>query len=245
MKTRTLLASVWLVQFLTFLTSSLRGAGGIEVVQSLVDGVKIEGPSAEGFHAQFIAHIAHFKPGSGLELLEPYYVRISNNSTRAIVRFIVRSERPNKSGQPVAGTLVSDHPLGHRFLPGTTELRSGVGGANPSAPNLSAAAYLRASIDAVVFENGEFVGPDTGGNFEKIKAHEEKITSLLVNLNSLGLASQDAVLSRLDSLLKSQSFFDQVVARQLKFAFSLPDQGREYFRLLDDLAAYPAVWRKP
>jgi hypothetical protein len=245
MKTRTLLVSVWLVQFLTCLTSPLRGAGGIEVVPSLVEGVKIEGPNAEGFHAQFIAHIAHFKPGSGLDLLEPYYVRISNNSARAIVRFIVRSERPNKSGQPVAGTLISDHPLGDRLMPGTTELLSGIGGANPSAPYLAAAPYLRASIDAVVFENGEFVGPDAGGNFEKIKAHEEKITSLLVDLNSLGLGSKDAVLSRLDPLLKSQSFLDQVVAKQLKFAFSVPDQGREYFRLLDDLAAYPAVWRKP
>jgi hypothetical protein len=214
----------------------------MEVVPSAVEGVTIDGPNAEGFHAEFLTLLAKTKPEWGLAAVEPYHVRISNKIGRAIVLYIIRSERLD-TGYPIVGTVTRGHPGADRLLAGSTELelagRAFFGPWNTPPTSL----HIRVSLDAVVYENGEFRGPDVEGNFAKMKAHQEQIGALLADSTAPGPGSKQAVLARLDALRDSESFWDHAAALQLRFLFSLADERRAYFQKLNEMAADPPVWR--
>jgi hypothetical protein len=232
---------------LAFMVAPMWGAQGVEIVPSLVDGVAMEGPDSAGFHAQFLVSIAPtgVAPAALKEvsLVESYSVRISNNSSRNIAQVFVRYDFLGKDGQPIHWRYGRGYPAGHRFLPGSTDIMRGV------APNqlasFAASPYLRTSVDAVVFEDGEVAGPDVGGLFAKEKAHEQENRSLIAELNDLGLGPKDQVLARIDAMRNGEAPLHQADAVKLKGYFSNTfDQGRSYLRLLSELLVEPVLWRR-
>jgi hypothetical protein len=104
----------------------------------------------------------------------------------------------------------------------------------------------------MIFDNGEFIGPDKGNYFERKKSYDESIRPFLVDLETLGVASRDAILSRLNKEIAETSVQESELAntavRRLKGFLGPPEAGtngtKGYLRYLDELIAEPSIWRK-
>jgi len=140
----------------------VRCADSVEVSPSGIEGVLIEAPGAVGFHDQFVARMAQFGNKPDLVKLEPFFVRVTNRTRRPISHLVLRYD---VSG--VVWTSVMHFPAGMTFDPGVSQVMT-IAQPNPSFTKpLSAASRVIASVDAVIFDNGEFVGRTRVGTLHR------------------------------------------------------------------------------
>jgi hypothetical protein len=232
------------------------GASAVQIIPSTIDGIVLDGAGAEGFDQQFEAHLAAFQKNPVFSRTvapiimraKPFYVRVSNHGVRTAVYYVIRIELQRKDGQPIVSTITRSTHLKSRLVPGWSEVQD-CGVSNSShLDTLSASPEVRASIDAVVFDNGELAGPDLGGFFARLRAHQKFVRALLADLNAIGLDNQAAIAGRLDSALKDSAFsvdrfhLDNIIVKNLRMS-SRPAITRGFLDLVDTLEADPPVWR--
>jgi hypothetical protein len=173
---------------------------GVQVSVSDIQehGLGLISPSSTSFSGMFDA-VRENMPGVSLEGIGPYSVFIRNEGRRAVVAFILKWELTKPDGSVVTETnqyvtkysLMGDgisEPGGHIIRTNTAWLAFPGFAMALDAPELMSgdpkfAAYLdrvgnnlgqytnvTLSLDGVFFEDGAFVGPDTTGFYNKVKA---------------------------------------------------------------------------
>ena len=162
----------------------------MKVAASTVAGVEIYGPDT----AEFEAGIAKVLGGVRRELLKaalPYSVIVANNAARIISFLGVRFDMLSRNGKPASVVHYADslrNPEKGDFRPGTKRficaepeyttlvLRGDVAPRTRgpmNLDNLRRMLNMRASLDCVAFEDGEFAGPDSQGAFERLARERE------------------------------------------------------------------------
>jgi len=166
----------------------------LEVLPSPISGIELIGPSQAGFEGI----VEKLVPGPGsrtaLEPVLPYSVAVHNSAERTVVCYTIRFDY-SANGRPAASVLTRDYRTSepklvgavfHLIAPlGAVTQAIATGGSpllpqDPSYPalmkrihDLRQSPRVVASLDSVVYEGGEFVGPDVSGSFESINAKTE------------------------------------------------------------------------
>ncbi len=188
----------------TLLVRSLAGQT-IEFAPSSIPGFQIF--ATGGRDDLFAAAVPDSNGRAAISPVLPMSVYVQNNSTRSAVKFVVRWDWVNTGGKAVADTIVRDFP-NSPFGPQGVRLITPVGGFTQAIEvgqtlSLMGAGYagqmqvydsiarsptIRVSLDAGVFDNGEFQGPDLSGSFAAMTSAHAYIMDFLSELK--GLAGQ-------------------------------------------------------
>jgi hypothetical protein len=193
-----------------------------EVKPSLVRGVEVFTPGSAEFKAAILRLVPEIETRKqGASLLAKSFL-VKNTGTRSIDLFVARYDFANPGGKGVAGVLWQDfRQVGRLFRPGdlwivtpTNTITDQINRAAVSAPALAEAAtfnhlgtlrsspYLSPSVDAVLFSDGEFAGPDASGIFQALSQQRDAYQSLRGEMQAMRAASSDAIRERLEGILK-------------------------------------------
>jgi hypothetical protein len=223
-------------------------------------GIVLDGTGAPGFEDQLDNRIARTRKAAlrassaasarlvdmanNMAQAREFFVRVSNQGGRAVLRYIIRIEMTGKDGKPIASTTDRSFSLKQPFAPGSSEIDS-LGGEDSSYLRiLRASPGLRVSLDAVEFDDGQVVGPDVGDFFSVLKANEKLVHSLLADIDSIGIANKAAISARLDEARRdSHSTLDRMTVISLRPGLMDTTTAAGYLNRLDDLRTMPAVWR--
>jgi len=183
----------------------------VRVTPSEVPGVQISAPDSPEFEAA-LPDILGSAPEELLRPAIPYSVILGNSGTRTIAFFGVRFDMLGARAKQYTVVHYADtlrNPAKADFKPGMkrfvcaepeytslvirgTAVPESRGGANLS--NLKRMLGIRASIDCVAFEDGQFAGPDSRDAFGRL-AHERDVESELVG-QVLSVGDQPSGLER-------------------------------------------------
>ena len=206
----------------TLLAQSLAGQT-IEFAPSTIPGIQIF--AAPGHDDLFAATVPDSNGRDAISPVLPLSVYVQNNSTRSVVRFVVRWDWVNAGGKGVAQTVARDFTLSP-FAPAGVRLVTPVGAFTQAiemgkTSNLLGAGYgslmqtydmiahsptIRVSLDAVVFDNGEFQGPDLFGSFAAITNAHAYIMNLLSDLKALTGQPDQSVQAKLTEVIEAKPF---------------------------------------
>jgi hypothetical protein len=167
----------------------------MKVVPSAVTGVAVHGPDSPAFNDGLAAI-----PGHTRDLLQPaipFSVIVENNSTRTITLVGVRFDMAGPGGKHYSVVHYADalrFPQHADFSPGTRRFVCAepaytalvVRGEIPvpartrgrmNLENLGRMLEIRASLDCIAFDDGEFGGPDSQGAFARLAREREPALS--------------------------------------------------------------------
>lgn len=241
----------------TLLAHSLAGQT-IEFAPSTIPGLQIF--AAQGHDDLFAATVPDSNGRDAISPVLPLSAYVQNNSTRSVVRFVVRWDWVNAGGKSVAQTVDRDFPQspfgfqGVRLITpvGTftqaIEMRqtsrllgAGYGSQMETYNMIARSPIIRVSLDAVVFDNGEFQGPDLFGSFAAITNAHANLMSFFSDLKALAGQPDQNVQAKLTEVIQAKPLgMNQAVsftkrtnqARLLEFI--LTTMGRaEFERVLD------------
>jgi hypothetical protein len=169
----------------------------MKVVPSAVTGVAVHGPDSPAFNDGLAAI-----PGHTRDLLQPaipFSVIVENNSIRTITLVGVRFDMAGTGGKHYSVVHYADalrFPQHADFSPGTRRFVCAepaytalvVRGEIPvpartrgrmNLENLGRMLEIRASLDCIAFDDGEFGGPDSQGAFARLARERELEGALL------------------------------------------------------------------
>jgi hypothetical protein len=244
------------------------GTPAVEIVPSAVPGVALSGPSAPDFASRLAGILPdeevlnRLKPAAGNILI------LTNSTPRAIVFYTLRFEIEGEPVKTVSADF-DDPAIGgktHSFKPESYRLVSIVRGLDPVSDGLAtesrnpevyrqfladAARYsgarIRVSLDNVVFDDGQFSGPDRTGMFDRLRQQSAARHALLEEIRSLDASPDAALQARLESILANTST-DAGALKQKALARSfdavLRRRGRGAMKImLENMVDYPAIRR--
>jgi hypothetical protein len=208
-----------------FLVRSLAGQT-IEFAPSSIPGFQI---FATGGHDDlFAAAVPDSNGRAAISTALPLSVYVQNNGTRSAVKFVVRWDWVNTSGKAVAETIIRDFPYSP-FGPQAVRLITPVGGFTQAietgqTSSLVGAGYasqlqmydriansptIRVSLDAVVFDNGEFQGPDLFGSFAAMTSAHAYIVDFLSELKALAGQPDQNVQAQITAVIQAKPPLEQ------------------------------------
>jgi len=176
----------------------------MRIEPSGIDGVELCGPGSDTFKAALLA-LGQADPDPALRAALPWSVVVSNRTMRPISLLGVRFDMMGRSGKPYSVVQYADmlRQPGHSVIaadgvrmlcaePFYSEL---VRGRQPDSPeaaerarmnieNLSQARNPRASIDCIAFDDGEFLGPDSRGAWDRLATEREAEATLIESVTS-------------------------------------------------------------
>jgi hypothetical protein len=235
---------------------------------SQIDNLEIISPSSPQFES-LVEKIVPDRIGRDvIRPALPYSVIIRNNGDRRVRAIVVRySFFPSATKQePAAGTLMQSYPKG-QFARGAAELFTPAGAVRqvnrPSGPAYEVALRhlaevrkspsIRVSLDAIIFEDGELVGPDEADTFRYLVREGVQLRGLLREIQSMENQSDEVLLARLSSVSREPREFvgshmirDRLAAAEM-LAKSLAKNGRQALnQLIAELLLNPPspdVWK--
>jgi hypothetical protein len=241
----------------TLFARSLAGQT-IEFAPSTIPGFQIF--AAQGHDDLFAAAVPDSNGRDAISPVLPLSVYVQNNSTRSAVKFVVRWDWVNAAGKGVAVTVARDFPRspfgpqGVRLITPVGEftqaiengktsglLGAGYGGRMQTYDMIARSPTIRVSLDAVVFDNGEFQGPDLFGSFALVTTAHADLMNFLSDLKALAGQPDQNVQAKLTEVIKAKSFgviqavsFAKRTATARVLQITLTMQGRaEFERVLD------------
>jgi hypothetical protein len=208
-----------------FLAFGLQSLGQtFEVSPSTVAGVDLLGPA--NFGDLLLKLVPDQAARDALKPAIPYSVVVRNGGSRNIVYCTVRFDFLNIAGKPVSAIARRDYRVSPAFAPGGSHWVAPVGGFTQAVDmgkasslqhsssytvglqqlaNVTQSATIRASLDAVVFDNGELVGPDRSGTFAVLAREADQVKSLVNELRQMDIGSTDeAISARLDQITQEK-----------------------------------------
>lgn len=243
-----------LVPILSLIIAAPVAGQTFSVVPSLVPGISITGPGSVEY-GRAIESQSQLSTAASRELLSsvlPYSVLVSNLSTRTITYYVVRYDYRNSSGVQVNATVRTDRRgSGPTFSPRSNQFAFPIAGladavyggsvslSSPNAINAqsrilrssSQSPEVVASLDAVVFDDGEFVGPDKSNGFTLLNSVASQMQALLEELRVLNQVSRDLVLTRMDEVLGRPAVVGGVlILRPNAAPTAVPPSGEQSFR---------------
>lgn len=241
----------------TLLARSLAGQA-IEFAPSTIPGFQIF--AAQGHDDLFAAIVPDSNGRDAISPVLPLSVYVQNNSTRSAVKFVVRWDWVNAGGKGVADTVARDFtqspfgPQGVRLITpvggftqaiemGNTSslLGAGYGSQMETYDMIARSPTIRVSLDAVVFDNGEFRGPDLFGSFAAMTTAQAYLMNFLSDLKALAGQPDQNVQAKLTEVIQAKPFgLNQAVsfskrtrqARLLQAALTINGRA-EFERILD------------
>ncbi len=225
----------------------------MKVAESTVGGVKVFGPEAP----EFEPHLVNILGRAPRELLRPalpFSVIVENAADRAIALLGMRFDMTGPKGKQYSVVHYADtlrNPEKADLRPGTTRficaepaytslvLRGEVVAetrGRMNLGNLRRMLQIRATLDCVAFDDGEFHGPDSQRAFERITVEREAELALLaevIRLETGPIATLEALL--FEAVQDPEERGRRTVARKL--IEGLASGGR------DELAARVAAYR--
>jgi hypothetical protein len=117
-------------------------------------------------------------------------------------------------------------------------------------------ANVKASLDWVIFDNGEFAGPDLDHGFERMLLEEEARWSVVRALRDMSASSDSEILAFLEDIIRAQPsasyaplLHDYVTLARSRTAMDMRSQlrskGRVQFNsFLTSLVPRATLWRK-
>jgi hypothetical protein len=176
---------VWVLALPAFAQSPLT------VVQpSQIPGIQTDGPATPAF-VEYVSHLSG-DPDVNAALLSRSML-VTNNTDRLVSNLVVRFEYPSPSGKIVSKTLWQEPRSG--FHPGESRLVTL--SAKVKDPDI-----VRASLDSVLFSDGEFYGPDLFGAWAKLVEEQQFVRATRVYLENSGRDMQ-RVQQKLEEIHKS------------------------------------------
>ncbi|HVW87130.1 MAG TPA: hypothetical protein VHB50_20730 [Bryobacteraceae bacterium] len=245
------------------------GAPVVEIVPSAVPGVALSGPSAPDFASRLAGILPdeevlnRLKPAAGNILI------LTNSTLRAIVFYTLRFEIEGQQPVKTVSADFDDPAIGgktHSFKPESYRLVSIVRGLDPVSDGLAtesrnpevyrqfladsarySGARVRVSLDSVVFDDGQFSGPDRTGMFDRLRQQSAARHALLEEIRSLDASPDAALQSRLEGILANTST-DAAAMKQKALARSfdavLRRRGHGAMKImLENMVDYPAIRR--
>ncbi|MEP6714479.1 MAG: hypothetical protein ABJC09_02830 [Terriglobia bacterium] len=172
----------------------------MKVHPSTIPGVAIHGPQAQEFRSALGTILGH-EPQVELQPAIPFSVMVSNNSARAVaflgVRFDLLDARGKRSSVVhYADTLrypeaADFRPGARRFVCAEPAYTALVMRGEPitargrmNLDNLRRMLQVRATVDCVVFDDGEFAGPDSERTFDRLTAERVIEAGFLAELEA-------------------------------------------------------------
>lgn len=158
-----------------FLLGSLLSGQSFEIVRSSVDGVDLIGPGSEEFDMLVSSEIANPDVREDLQSVLAYSVFVRNQDSRPIRLVAIRLGRIDGRGNEIHDILLHDVS---GLADGSSFLLNPVGPVHDYADSRAQASLLQgvrrlerssavtASLDAVVYKDGELIGPDLSDTFE-------------------------------------------------------------------------------
>ncbi|MEP7352687.1 MAG: hypothetical protein ABI824_05600 [Acidobacteriota bacterium] len=195
------------------------------MAESQIPGIRVSGPQTPEF-AKYISDLS-----GGTKINDPETsasvanlltraIVVTNTGNRAIKLFVVRWEFTNARGGRQAEGQWQEFPDNTHFDPGASRLIT-------TNPNLSAAlrspqvdsalaqtgavkgramfqsSSIRVSVDAVLFADGGFNGPDASGIFNELTAEQKFVRGFRAELESLG-PDMEKIETRLREMLSQK-----------------------------------------
>ncbi len=185
----------------------------MKVAPSGVTGVEICGPGSPEFDAGLaeILLLSGSPPVEALRPALPFSVVLANRSARAVAFLGVRFDMTAPRAKPCSVIHYADtlrNPEKADFRPGTARFICaepaytalvGRGGAVPDTrgrmnlENLRRMLQIRASLDCVAFDDGQFAGPDTQGAFARLAQEREVEVGFVAEIVGMGSDSINAI----------------------------------------------------
>lgn len=213
-------------------------------------------------------------PEHGLVLIgEPTHPTLENRSTRRVIIYVLRSETIHQ-GQTLFSTNVRNSlqstrnnvflaKLGqpaaepdHSIAPGASQVVEHVGEIG-MFPNTEGGTIVSLSLDGVVFEDGEFVGPDNGHSFDNITAtiaaerdlHRQVLadraagTDPWEKVRTIAATPNDAITG--PGAQRLYTMKQRIKAKELLSVIQAPKGGVENaVHLARSSEVYPTIWRR-
>jgi len=195
------------------------------VTESTIPGVKLLGQSDPDFQAWLQHSVSGQTSLKGLDPALSVVAIVVNQSPKPIVFYTVRYQILHPNGRMIEYRSSGDrriHPVATQppVSPGDSMLDLPVasfGWQRASAPNQTAyAGFLKAidtlagttitaSLDAVMFQDGQFAGPDQGGTFYRLTTEVSARQELLAQFQAMTGRPDSDVRSMLDSIFAEWS----------------------------------------
>jgi hypothetical protein len=245
------------VILVTLLARSLAGQT-VEFAPSTIPGFQIF--AAQGHDNLFAATVPDSSGRDAISPVLPLSVYVQNNGTRSAVKLVVRWDWVNAGGKGVANTVARDFtlsplgPQGVRLITpvsGFTQavemgqtsslLGAGYGSQMQTYDMIARSPTIRVSLDAVVFDNGEFQGPDLFGSFAATTTAHAYLMSFLSDLKTLAGQPDQNVQAKLTEVIQAKPLglnqavtFSKRTAQARLLQAVLTMKGRaEFERVLD------------
>lgn len=195
------------------------------------NNIELIHPNAAEFR-RALETILEREPDDVLKPALPYSVIVRNNDARAIALLGIRFDMVGPKAKPYSVTHYADtlrHPEKADLRPGamrfvcaepvyTSLVLRGEREVDRRGPmnlkNLRTMLRVRASLDCVGFEDGQFAGPDSLGAFERLAKVRDAELSLLEELLSPGCAIE-SVLGHAMEIPAEQSRDHALLARRM------------------------------
>ena len=214
------ICSALCVTFAALLARSLAGQT-VEFAPSTIPGFQIF--AAQGHDDLFATTVPDSNGRDAISPVLPLSVYVQNNSTRSAVQFVVRWDWVNLGGKGVAYTSARDFtqsPFGPQAVrlitpvAGFTQaietgktsslLGAGYAGQMGTYDMIARSPAIRVSLDAVVFDNGEFQGPDLFGSFGAATTAHAYVMGFLSDLKAMAGQPDQDVQAKLTEVLQAK-----------------------------------------
>lgn len=204
------------------LAGAMFGQSGFVVMPSQVPGLDVYGPEAPEFSRHISDLGVDVKGDNATDAFLSHAIVVRNASNRPISKFVVRFEYLNPAGKPYSENQWQESKPG--FQPGAAQLvtvsRTVTEAIRSHWPKEVLERFITGSVvdailrsptvlvslDAVLFADGEFFGPDVSGAWKMLTEEQEFIRSTRLELERIG-ADMGAIQKKLDEVY--QPFVDR------------------------------------
>jgi len=209
--------SLWSILAVSYLAVPAFAQEGFTVISSQIPGISVNGPGSPGFAQQLSVLGVDTKVGGATAAILSRAVVVTNTTNRPVSKFVVRFEYINPAGkmfsenqwqEPIEGL----EARGSRLITVSKALTEGVRSHWPEETLLQAmngsmsgaiirSPTIRVSLDAVLFADGDFIGPDVAGAWRMLSEEREFVRATLLELEQIG-GNLEQIHQKLDEIHK-------------------------------------------
>jgi hypothetical protein len=209
--------SLWSILAISYLAVPAFAQEGFTVVSSQIQGVSVNGPGSPGFAQQLSVLGVDAKVGSAAAAILSRAIVVSNTTNRPVSKFVVRFEYINPAGKMFSENQWQEpregfEAGGARLITVSKALTEGIRSHWPEETLLQAtngsmsgtimrSPLIRVSLDAVLFADGDFVGPDVAGAWRMLSEERDFVRTTRLELEQIG-GNLEQIHQKLDEIHK-------------------------------------------
>ena len=234
---------------------------------SAVSGVSLIAPNSPMYDAAVHDLVPKLGDRTVLSPILPYSVVVKNVGARDIHTIIVRYEYINGTVKNPTGAFIAPQQRG-QFAAGAAELFTPSGAlrnfirrdrnayelALRNLPQVADSLTVRVSLDGIVFEDGEFLGPDKTETFKYLRYQVESFQEVLSEVSAMRSQPDELVQARLEELSRAGTNIVDARLQMTRRAtagsllHTLKTEGRRRMEqaalYMADSPPFPDIWKR-